>query len=262
MKSRTTAAILAFFFGWIGVHRFYLGQTGMGFVYLLFFWTGIPAIVALVDMIVFLTTSEERFDAKYNPEYARNQYAAAPQQIVINNHMGQPNAQPPRQAPPAYQAPVHEPHPIRPNAERSFVFRDKGLELYQDYNFDEAVVELRKAVNVNPNDPHSHFALACIYSITEEIDPAFYHLERAVAGGYVNFGEIASHQHLAFLRKQADYEKFVKNGYVRQQKTEGLELTPLLSDDKFEDIERLAQLRDRGVLNEEEFQREKAKILR
>lgn len=66
MKNKSTAAILAFFLGGIGVHRFYLGQTGLGFVYLLFFWTFIPAFVALVDFIVFLTTSEEKFNSKYN----------------------------------------------------------------------------------------------------------------------------------------------------------------------------------------------------
>ncbi|HEX2573335.1 MAG TPA: TM2 domain-containing protein, partial [Polyangia bacterium] len=43
MKDKNTAAILAFTLGGIGVHRFYLGQTGMGIVYLLFCWTFIPA---------------------------------------------------------------------------------------------------------------------------------------------------------------------------------------------------------------------------
>ena len=66
MKSKTTAAILAFFLGGIGVHRFYLGQTGLGLLYLLFFWTFIPAIVAFIDFILFLTMSDEKFNEKYN----------------------------------------------------------------------------------------------------------------------------------------------------------------------------------------------------
>ncbi|MDR1056297.1 MAG: NINE protein [Prevotellaceae bacterium] len=66
MKSKSTAAILAFFLGGFGIHRFYLGQTGLGILYLVFFWTFIPAIIALIDFIVFLTMSEETFNQKYN----------------------------------------------------------------------------------------------------------------------------------------------------------------------------------------------------
>lgn len=64
-KSRMTAVLLAFFLGGFGVHRFYLGQTGKGFLYLLFFWTFIPAIVAFIDCIIFATQSDEKFAEKY-----------------------------------------------------------------------------------------------------------------------------------------------------------------------------------------------------
>ncbi|MEJ5054576.1 NINE protein [Sphingobacterium sp. MYb382] len=66
MKDRVTAALLAFFLGAIGVHRFYLGQTGLGFLYLLFFWTLIPALISLIDFICFLTSSDASFNSKYN----------------------------------------------------------------------------------------------------------------------------------------------------------------------------------------------------
>jgi TM2 domain-containing membrane protein YozV len=38
----------------------------MGIIYILACWTLIPAIVAFVEAIVFLTMSDEAFDAKYN----------------------------------------------------------------------------------------------------------------------------------------------------------------------------------------------------
>jgi TM2 domain-containing membrane protein YozV len=60
-KDKTTAALLAFFLGGIGVHRFYLGDTGKGVVMLLFFWTAIPAIIALIDFIKYLTMSDQEF---------------------------------------------------------------------------------------------------------------------------------------------------------------------------------------------------------
>jgi TM2 domain-containing membrane protein YozV len=66
MKNKTTTAILAFFLGGLGIHRFYLGQGGKGILYLLFCWTFIPAIIAIIDFIVFLTMDENSFNKKYN----------------------------------------------------------------------------------------------------------------------------------------------------------------------------------------------------
>ena len=66
MKSKTTAIILAVFLGWFGGHRFYLGQVGTGLLYLIFCWTFIPAIIALIDFIVFLKMDEQTFNSRYN----------------------------------------------------------------------------------------------------------------------------------------------------------------------------------------------------
>jgi TM2 domain-containing membrane protein YozV len=65
-RNRLTAALLAFFLGGFGAHKFYLGETGMGVLYLLFFWTFIPAIGAFIEMIIYLTQTDEQFDRKYN----------------------------------------------------------------------------------------------------------------------------------------------------------------------------------------------------
>ena len=64
-KSRVAAILLAFFLGGFGVHKFYLGRIGAGVLYLLFFWTFIPAIIAFVEMIIYITMSDEAFAAKY-----------------------------------------------------------------------------------------------------------------------------------------------------------------------------------------------------
>jgi TM2 domain-containing membrane protein YozV len=65
-RNRTSAAIFALFLGGLGVHKFYLGQPGLGIVYLLFFWTFVPAIVGLIEAIVYLSMSDAAFSAKYN----------------------------------------------------------------------------------------------------------------------------------------------------------------------------------------------------
>ena len=66
MKNKVVAALFAFFLGWLGVHKFYLGETGMGILYLIFFWTAIPRIVSFIEGIIYLCTPDRVFNAKYN----------------------------------------------------------------------------------------------------------------------------------------------------------------------------------------------------
>ena len=64
VKSKTAAGVLALLLGGIGIHKFYLGKVGMGIVYILFCWTGIPAILGLIEGIVYLCSSDENFQLK------------------------------------------------------------------------------------------------------------------------------------------------------------------------------------------------------
>lgn len=69
MKNKLAAAVLAFFLGGFGAHKFYLGRPGMGLLYLFFCWTGIPSFVAVIEAILLLVSSEEQFHIKYNAQY-------------------------------------------------------------------------------------------------------------------------------------------------------------------------------------------------
>ena len=64
-KSKIVAAILAFFLGGFGVHKFYLGHEGEGLICLCFFWTGIPALVGIIEAILYLLMSDADFEKKY-----------------------------------------------------------------------------------------------------------------------------------------------------------------------------------------------------
>lgn len=64
-RNRTIAALLALFVGGLGIHKFYLGQTGLGIVYLIFFWTFIPALIGLVEAIRLLLMSDVEFAQRY-----------------------------------------------------------------------------------------------------------------------------------------------------------------------------------------------------
>ncbi len=64
-RSRITAALLAIFLGWIGIHKFYLGKPIQGIIYLLFSWTAVPAIIGIIEGIIYLSMSNQEFKMKY-----------------------------------------------------------------------------------------------------------------------------------------------------------------------------------------------------
>lgn len=64
-KDVTVGVLLAVFLGGFGAHRFYLGQTGLGLLYLFFCWTLIPSFVAFIEC--FLMPSRVR---AYNAQRA------------------------------------------------------------------------------------------------------------------------------------------------------------------------------------------------
>ena len=65
-RERWVAVILAFFFGWFGAHKFYLGQPGWGVLYFLLSETCIPAVMGLFEGVWYLLMEQDEFNAKYN----------------------------------------------------------------------------------------------------------------------------------------------------------------------------------------------------
>lgn len=65
MLDKAILLLITFFLGGIGGHKFYLRQTGLGFVYLLFFWTSIPGLIALIEFIIYACTDTEELREKY-----------------------------------------------------------------------------------------------------------------------------------------------------------------------------------------------------
>ena len=64
-RSRVAAAIFAILLGGIGIHKFYLGRIGQGILYILFCWTFIPALIGLIEGIIYLTMTDDAFIQKY-----------------------------------------------------------------------------------------------------------------------------------------------------------------------------------------------------
>ncbi|WP_287127441.1 NINE protein [Candidatus Cyanaurora vandensis] len=67
MRNKVVAALLAFFLGGFGLHKFYLGQTGWGVLYLVFCWTLVPGLAGFVESILLLLASDQDFDHRFNP---------------------------------------------------------------------------------------------------------------------------------------------------------------------------------------------------
>ena len=66
LVNKTTLLLITFFLGGLGGHKFYLGKWVQGIFYFLFFWLWIPALIALVELIVYACTSSERLNEKYS----------------------------------------------------------------------------------------------------------------------------------------------------------------------------------------------------
>jgi TM2 domain-containing membrane protein YozV len=66
-KDGTTAVLLALFLGGLGAHKFYLGQIGLGVLYLVFCWTFIPAIISLIECFMisgYVTAMNDEIEAR------------------------------------------------------------------------------------------------------------------------------------------------------------------------------------------------------
>ncbi len=48
-RDEVVGILLALFLGSFGVHHFYLRRTGLGILYVCFCWTGLPAILGLIE---------------------------------------------------------------------------------------------------------------------------------------------------------------------------------------------------------------------
>ncbi len=61
-KDEVLGVLLAFFLGSFGLHHFYLKQNGLGILYLLFFWTGIPGLLGFIEAF-FMPGRVRRYNA-------------------------------------------------------------------------------------------------------------------------------------------------------------------------------------------------------
>ncbi len=268
MKNRIIAGLLAFLLGSVGAHRFYLQDYGGGifYLFLLFITTRISfpvtGILGVLEAIRIFNMSNEEFDRKYNREYIRRRQRSGEKEYVRD--IGNENRSSRR------KTRTHKNTrevPVRRRKKRGIFskrnpFKKSAKEKYEEYDFKGAVSEYKKALDIEPDDPDLHFDIATIYSLLENKNLAFRHLDTAVRLGLKDPKKIDSHEDLAFVRIQPEFEEFKQNNYILTKKSLGPAKSDLLDDDLLlSQLNKLSELRKKGILSEEEFSMEKEKLM-
>ena len=76
-KDEVAGVLLALFFGCFGAHHFYLRRNGLGVAYLLFFWTGITAILGVIECF-FMPSRVQRYNLEQAVALAAQIRGASP----------------------------------------------------------------------------------------------------------------------------------------------------------------------------------------
>lgn len=283
-KDKNTAAFISLVFGWFGMHQIYLKKPVRAIFFiaallmvkpvLLGFF--VAAMMGFVNALVLMMMPQERFDQVYNRgtpskqpwdrkrdysrrDYDREQRWERRQQSRTNapRRTARPT---PTTRPGSVQGTIRNVRPAQPRKPNPF--KISGVKRYKDYDYEEAIKDFNKALEIEPKDIATHFNIACAYSLTENPALSFQHLHKAVVLGFNDFEKIKTHDDLAFLRIQPEFEKFKENNFLLSEQ----EATKAPAEDKAPDdvllgqLNKLAELREKGLITEEEYVQEKRKL--
>jgi len=146
---------------------------------------------------------------------------------------------------------------------RSNPFKKSAIKKYKEYDIEGAIDDFHKAIKIDSNDVSIYFNLACGYSLMEDKNEAYKYLSKAILKGFQDYERIMSHDDLAYLRIQPDFEAFKNSGFKpqRSQSTTDSPVEKPMDDVLLAQLNRLMELRKKGVLTEQEFLRERKKVL-
>lgn len=269
MKNRLVAAILAIFGGSVGAHKFYLRKPGSGIFYFFMFMVFLNAkfpvmfLIGLFEGLRLLMMSDQDFNQKYNPEMAQQGWQQpAPRQYgwqtrqsrnEENNHSPKPSRAWKNVEVPEYNG-----------GNRRNIYKETAIKKYKEFDLEGAIEDFQKSLQVEPKDIASHFNIACAYSLTEKGEKAYYHISKAVEYGFTDFEKLNSHDDLAFVRIQQQWDDFKASGYrhyaaFEKDPYEKPKAEPQ-NDVLLEQLNKLDELRKKGLLSESEYAMEKRKL--
>lgn len=262
-KSKLLATMLALFGGSFGLHKFYLNDPGSGIFYvILTFMTSkmfpIATILGVIDAIRLFSMSSAAFDAKYNKasnksnRRQRNTKVRGNRDARTNRDMEMERSK-------------YKYDRATKKKQRDNPFRKSADEKFKEYDLEGALADYEKAVEIAPADKEMHFNIACIYSLLEKKNLSLENLELAISKGYKNFENLKVVDELAFLRIQPEWDDFVNNDYKIARRAKSVEPPKddlLQNDVLLSQLNKLKELRSRGMLSEKEFSLEKEKLMR
>ncbi len=253
LKKKNTAVLLAFFLGFFGAHKFYLGRRFAGVLYFGLFVLSLIATVEegfpfvaifctaiIVQAILLAVMPKPEFDAKYNHG------AIVKKRIVAKRKTKQ----------------------ITPRKDPIENLLERGLRKFKAKRYAQAINYFDHVLDFDKNHGEAHFYLACCFSKSRQKEDALYHLEAALASGFVNKDDVIKEPTLRYVRNLAEYKGVTPSHEVATNKPKALpEPKPDLLDDAFdplilEKIELLGEKLGKGELTQQQFQLEKEKILR
>ncbi|TXF86291.1 NINE protein [Neolewinella aurantiaca] len=287
MLNKTLAGFFAFFLGMFGVHRFYLGQWFRGVMQFAGFFGAIVlvnlvndsdgevffgmviatmVIAPIITAIVFWATPEKKWLKKYDKD-----------SLGENQPLG-----------------IAAPYAHRDTK----ALKAEGIRYYRTGDYDLAIEAFTEASEADLGDPGTHFNLACSYAQLGQYGESLRHLELSVTFGLPKPERIEKHPALAALRKHSSYRSFRANNFRRLNLLELTEPkatdTPIVDEtetienfnapppprttetmpppppafdapppgpDLLEQITRLRELHDAGVLTQKEYQMQKEKLM-
>ena len=240
------------FGGFFGLHYFYLGRMGLGIMSVVFIFTGVlawvPPLLGVINFFKLLGMSDETFDRRYNRERWRDEkrrrFAGEPVDYQRDENM-RPNQDARRRMNPT---PIREKATVtyqRPTTSQREPLKESGLKKYREFDYDGAIEDFGKALAIANTDVAIHWNLCCLYSLTEQKELAFYHLQKSVELGFKDYEKVKTHDALAYLRIQPEFEEFARAGF---KMTENMEHSNVLQE-----LKKLSEQREKGLLTEKEF---------
>jgi tetratricopeptide (TPR) repeat protein len=261
MKNRITAAMLSLCLGVFGVQYFYTNRTGLG-IFMVILATAmkapqLAAFIGLIGFIQFLTMSNEEFDKKYNFKKWRQEEEGRravqeqrrrEQESYDRDRRTQEanrNSRENRDARERMNPTTPQPQKTQSSAAQKEALKQSGLKKYKEYDYAGAIEDFGKALAADPKDVAVHWNLTCLYSLSEQKELAFYHLQKAVELGFTDFEKVKNHEALAFLRVQPEFDNFSRSGFKLSEDMEHSDILQQLKD--------LSMRREKGLLSEKEF---------
>ena len=80
--------------------------------------------------------------------------------------------------------------------------------------------------------------------------------------GFNDFNRIDTHDALAYVRIQPQWEEFKSNGYTLRKKLEAPRENLLDNDLLLQQLQKLNELKEKGLITEKEFIEQKTKLIR